>query len=82
MERYGYFSHKDRDGDRSFERMTEAGVKWRSAAENIAHGQKTSTAVISAWMKSPGHRKNMLNPKYGRFGIGMADYYWVLDLAD
>lgn len=28
--------------------------------------------IVQGWMKSPGHRKNMLSPRYDRQGIGIA----------
>ena len=77
-----YFSHTNLDGESSFDRLKNDAVKFQSAAENIAWGQKTSAKVLTAWMNSPGHRKNMLNPKYKKFGIGMVNYYWVLNLTN
>jgi len=41
-------------------------------AENIAMGQRSSSEAVSDWMRSPGHRANILNPSY-RF-IGAAAY--------
>ncbi len=38
-------------------------------AENIAMGQNSSAAVLSAWMNSSGHRANILNPGYTRIGV-------------
>ena len=37
-------------------------------AENIAMGQPDCPSVIAAWMNSPGHRANILNPSYRRMG--------------
>lgn len=37
--------------------------------ENIASGQENCQDVIAAWMKSPSHRANILNPDFKRFGI-------------
>lgn len=37
-------------------------------AENIAMGQPDCPAAIAAWMSSPGHRANILNPSYRRMG--------------
>jgi uncharacterized protein YkwD len=41
-------------------------------AENIAMGQPHSSDVVRAWMNSPGHRANILNP--GHLRIGVAAY--------
>ncbi|HVM14291.1 MAG TPA: CAP domain-containing protein [Egibacteraceae bacterium] len=40
-------------------------------AENIALGQQTSTEVHIAWMRSPGHRQNILSPDLDGIGIGI-----------
>jgi len=36
--------------------------------ENIAMGQRSSHEVVGAWMRSPGHRANILNGRYKRIG--------------
>lgn len=42
-----------------------------AAAENVAYGNLTAEAVVDGWIKSPGHRKNMLG-KFNLIGIGTA----------
>jgi uncharacterized protein YkwD len=54
------------------DRLDASGYPWRAFAENIAMGQRTMSDVIEAWMKSPGHRKNMLSPNYTEMGTGYA----------
>ncbi|GAA3545463.1 hypothetical protein AFL01nite_15450 [Aeromicrobium flavum] len=44
----------------------------RAVAENVAHGFTTPKSNVRAWLKSPGHRKNMLSRNYTRLGIGVA----------
>ncbi len=41
----------------------------RTAGENIAFGYETPRALVSAWMHSPGHRANILNPHFHRIGV-------------
>ena len=41
----------------------------RPVAENIAMGQPDSRAVVAAWMRSSGHRANILNPRNRRIGV-------------
>jgi uncharacterized protein YkwD len=41
----------------------------RAVAENIAMGQRTSKAVVRAWMNSSGHRANILNRSHRRIGV-------------
>jgi uncharacterized protein YkwD len=38
-------------------------------AENIAMGQLSAVEVVQAWMDSPGHRANILNPEHRRIGV-------------
>lgn len=53
-------------------RITRAGYRnWRGVAENIAYGYATPRAMVKAWMKSPGHRKNILTCRYRHLGVGV-----------
>lgn len=42
-----------------------------AAAENVAYGTLDAEAVVDGWIKSPGHRRNMLGD-YNLIGIGTA----------
>ena len=53
-------------------------------AENIAYGQRSVSEVHYAWVGSPGHYANMMNPDYRTFGAalyqtddGSYSYYWI-----
>ncbi len=50
--------------------ITEAGVGYQSAAENIAAGQESPEAVVAAWMNSEGHRGNILDANMSHAGMG------------
>ena len=39
-------------------------------SENIAYGYSSGSLVVSAWMKSPGHRTNLLSSKMRYIGVG------------
>ncbi len=67
----GYFDHVNLAGQSPFDRASAAGVSAR--AENIARGQADAAAVMSSWMKSPGHRANILDCSLTRLGVGIAD---------
>ena len=41
------------------------------AGENLAMNFQTAEGVVNAWMKSPSHRANILNPDYQDLGIGV-----------
>lgn len=53
-------------------RISAAGYVWRSAGENIATGYSTPRTVVRAWMASPGHCRNILNPTYRNVGTGIS----------
>ncbi|MCI5892074.1 MAG: CAP domain-containing protein [Clostridiales bacterium] len=65
-----FFSHINPDGLSPFDRLKNNGISFRSAAENIAYGQRTAEAVMDAWMNSSGHRANILNKNVTEIGIG------------
>jgi uncharacterized protein YkwD len=67
-----YFDHNSQNGKTPFDRMKADGYTFQAAAENIAKGQSTAAAVMSAWMNSAGHKANILNCTYTNIGIGYA----------
>lgn len=44
----------------------------RAVGENVATGFTSPKANVRAWLKSPGHRRNLLGRQYTRLGIGVA----------
>jgi uncharacterized protein YkwD len=40
--------------------------------ENIAMGYSDIESVVDGWMNSPGHKRNILNPKFNKAGFGYA----------
>ena len=91
-----YFSHTGKDGSTFATRVRRAGLNMGAGAENIAAGYKDPQKVVSIWLQSPGHRKNMLNCSYRRTGLAMFyqandkpiqgnsfayKYYWVQVLS-
>lgn len=75
------FSHTRPDGRDCFTILEEMGVTCQYAGENIAMGQRTAQEVMEAWMDSPGHRENILDPSFGRLGVACVErggsLYWV-----
>jgi uncharacterized protein YkwD len=52
------------------------GLRRWSYGENIAYGGNylgSPRGIVRAWMHSPGHRHNILNPDFREIGIGVAD---------
>lgn len=66
----GYFSHQSPTYGSPFDMMNAYGIKYSAAGENIAAGQPTPQAVVTAWMNSPGHRANILSKNYTEIGVG------------
>ena len=64
------FSHTRPDGSSFNSALTEAGVNFRGAGENIAYGQNSPEKVMEGWMNSSGHRANILNRSYTSIGVG------------
>lgn len=60
------YSHDRPDGNSYITAIEETDLpEWRAAAENIAYGMNSMTTVkeaFDAWMNSPPHRENILNP--------------------
>ncbi len=86
MAAHNYFSHASRNGDSPFDRMKEAGYRYSSAGENIAAGYRTPSSVVKAWLKSPGHCKNIMRRGYTELGVGFAaggyyGSYWTQDFG-
>jgi uncharacterized protein YkwD len=69
-------------------RMRSNGIRG-AAAENIAHGRFDTPRVISVWMNSDGHRRNMLDERFSRFGLAYVPdpkdpsrRYWAMVLGE
>lgn len=80
MVRRRFFAHVDPDGTTLSERLFKYGYlvdsapKWL-AGENIAWAQRalsTPGEVVEAWMRSPGHRENILESRFREIGLGVA----------
>ncbi len=67
-----YFSHIAPDGSDPAKRMERGGVSFTYVGENLAYAPDVETAH-EGLMESPGHKRNILDPKYRRIGIGVID---------
>ena len=79
MQKNKYFAHNSPVYGSSFQMMKSFGIRYRSAGENIAKGQATPAAVVSAWMNSAGHRANILSTSFTHIGVGYVanGRYWT-----
>lgn len=69
-----FFSHTGSGNTKVGDRTSSAGYQSGYVAENIAAGYLTAEEVVRGWMNSPGHRENILNPKFQEIGVG---YYYL-----
>jgi hypothetical protein len=76
----GSLDHSGSGGSDAGDRMRREGVKVGGWAENIASGQKTEDAVCAAWIKSPGHRRNIVG-NYDAVCVARYGDYWTQDFA-
>lgn len=83
-----YFSHTSLDGRTASRRVTDAGYVWRATGENIAAGQRDVTTVMSGWLASEGHCRNIMNPSYQDVAVACVQQtgstygrYWTMVLA-
>ena len=77
-----YFEHVGPRGETPLMRMRRTGYIYSShigfeVGENIAWGSLwlgTPRAVVASWMRSPGHRANILDARYRDTGIGISPH--------
>ncbi len=65
-------THQGAGGSTVGNRLTEAGYDWSAVGENVATGQSSAEAVVSAWLASPGHCRNILDPVFADVGFAFA----------
>ncbi|PIR67556.1 hypothetical protein COX95_03320 [bacterium CG_4_10_14_0_2_um_filter_33_32] len=68
----GYFAHNNVEGKTPFDRISSVGIKYIIAGENLALAANVEIAH-KGLMNSPGHKANILNPEFGKVGIGVLD---------
>jgi uncharacterized protein YkwD len=84
MAHFFYFGHDDPAPP------VNRGVPQRLAAcgfggggsENIAYGYNTARGVMHAWLRSPGHRRNIRSSAWRYLGVGVAEsrngeFFWA-----
>lgn len=67
-----YFSHTTPDGKTPWTFFEAVGYAYQSAGENLAVHFADVEPLQDAWMNSPGHRANIMSPKYTEMGVGIA----------
>jgi uncharacterized protein YkwD len=76
MAENNYFSHRGIDGSMIGDRADSLGVKkWRAIGENIAFNrgyENPAEFAVECWIKSEGHRLNLLSDRWKETGVGIA----------
>ena len=88
MAEHRTLGHPGSDGSEPAERITRVGYEWRGTGENVASGQQNADAVVAAWLTSPGHCANIMEPRFTEMGVAFAlapdqnpNIYWTQVLA-
>jgi uncharacterized protein YkwD len=75
MARRGYFTHASADGSAFWRRVARyyrsAGFRYWSVGENLLWSSPdvSSGSAITMWLNSPGHRANLLSPRWREVGL-------------
>lgn len=77
------FSHTRPDGTKYKTALEAQGVPIGYVGENVGGGYRSPAAVVEGWMKSSGHKANILHEKYTQIGAGWytnaaGRQFWVL----
>ncbi|WP_242674306.1 CAP domain-containing protein [Marinobacter halodurans] len=73
METHNFFSHTGSDGLTVGNRVTATGYQWSIVGENIAAGFDTPASVTAGWLDSPGHCRNIMDPRFEEFAAVRVD---------
>jgi uncharacterized protein YkwD len=71
-----YLSHTARDGSTAFTMLRDRGYDYLIAGENIARNNypesQSVQVAMEGFMQSAGHRANILDKRFSKFGVGAA----------
>ena len=85
MAQNGFLGHSGSDGSSIKERLSRVHYKWMTYGENVGEGYQTPGEMVSGWLKSTSHCKNIMNPDFKEAGSayikGSGKIYWTLVLA-
>jgi len=68
-----YWAHVAPDGTQPWKFFIDFGYRYRYAGENLARDFTNPSSAVDAWMVSPSHKENMLNPKYKDIGVAVIE---------
>lgn len=68
-----YFAHIGPEGELPWTWLDRAGYAYAAGGENLAIDFSDTSALVSAWLASPSHAKNIENGIFTDIGIGIVD---------
>jgi uncharacterized protein YkwD len=85
MAKYGFLGHTGKDGSQPVDRVRRCGGSSSYIGENchmmpkgrvkgignVRTPSQVANAMMKGWMKSPGHKRNILKSNYRKIGIGV-----------
>lgn len=71
MNTFQFQNHVSPTGKGPTDRVRNAGVPFSGVGENLAWGPLTDREAVEAWMASPAHLRNILDPRWKQTGIGI-----------
>ncbi len=66
-----FFSHTGSDGSTVANRVTATAYSWRTVGENIYAGFSEAERAMTAWLDSPGHCRNIMDPDFTEVGMAV-----------
>ena len=63
------------------DRINQERYHWQVIGENVAWNFPSAEAVVVAWLESPEHCVNILNPEFTEIGVGKAGEYWAQEFG-
>lgn len=66
-----YWAHNAPSGKTPWNFISAAGYRYVYAGENLARDFGDALSVVSAWMNSPSHRSNLLDPNFREIGVAV-----------
>ena len=77
MRRRNTMTHYGKDAKDPGDRLSKAGYKWSTWAENVAMGQQNEEEVMKSWLESPLHCANIMNAQVTEVGVARSGKYWT-----
>jgi len=68
-----YWDHTSPNGEKAWVFIDKTGYSYTVAGENLARGFTSADSMVSAWMDSPTHKKNILDKDFSETGIAVGN---------